>query len=852
MLNLVQAILNSGCPAFTMKYKPDFPINFLCENNLFSDSDTVLLSDIIHPDDYQPFCEMVGEVIGNRCKYIKSHVRLKTGEKYLWYYISAAPQMSEDGSVRELSGMMFDVTEYFGCEGDDAVMRKFRSRVEDSMKSTVNVPRLLDILGYDYLERIQQPFTHIKGLYSIITDSTGKTIATAYGQDKGINVNKISYQRKKSIRIKHVTAGYWVIAGESIDDMNKATPMLETMVQTVSEIANSYVVICEEMENSQKANKLLGQNFEDQILVNNLYSLILKSKDTNASFSSIIPLIKEYFDLDDIVFIADATKPVKLYHWNAEGEISPVVTENIRFDIIDKDLESNAVLCISEDELKGAPSKNRSCALSRVYENGTTKGILLFVAHNSGREWPNRDRKVLKNITQILSTVIYRSFMETELAASQEHLQRLAYYNTTTGIPNRSAFERDFNKVVSDSRYGAVISVEIANLKTLSELYNTQYSDEIVRSVAEYIAAIPTQSEKMIYRFSSEVLTVMIPEATRELAMQFAQTILMKFRSPWYLNDNENRLNIYAGICIFPDNADNVADCIRSSALTLRLAQERGLYEPLCYSEGLEEKLGDNKRVKELIIESAENDFKGFYFLYTPVVDASTGKLECCEAHLFWSNGSIIVPKERFLPIIERISLSTEIYSFVVDRVCEFCAAVRESGLEDFRVGFSIPADMLTIDKGVAILQKALLEYSLPPDSISISVSESEGTLGTSTALKQFHATGLNIIADDKGGNFFTAAPLENPCVNMIKLRSRRLSDDPISAAFVRSLIERAHSKGIKVCVKGVDNFAALENARRFNADLVQGIINGRPLHTSEFIEKLVMAKGSGAGREVH
>ena len=101
--------------------------------------------------------------------------------------------------------------------------------------------------------------------------------------------------------------------------------------------------------------------------------------------------------------------------------------------------------------------------------------------------------------------------------------------------------------------------------------------------------------------------------------------------------------------------------------------------------------------------------------------------------------------------------------------------------------------------------------------------------------------SGVNIIADDKGGNFFTAAPLENPYVKCIKLRSRRLSDDPVSAAFVRSVIERAHEKGITVCIKGVDNLKALENARSFDADMIQGIINGRPLHTSEFIRKMVI-----------
>ena len=840
------AIINSGSPAFTMKYKPDFPIKFICGKNPFSSGDNVLLGDIIHPDDYQPFCEVVGEVIGKQCDSINAHARFRCGEKYLWFYISAAPVYDEEGSLQEFCGMMFDVTYYLDCEGEDIVMRRFRNKAEASLRSAEeNEFKLIDVLGQDYLERVQQPFSIMKGLYSAIADPDGKIIAHALGQDKKLNLHKMSYQRKKNIRIKHKTVGSWIIAGESIDDINQCAPLLEIMVQTVSEIANSYVVISEEMENSQKANKLLGQNFEDQILVNNLYSLILKSKDTNSSFGSIIPLIKEYFDLDDILFYAEAAKPVKIYHWDESGSVAPIVADAPNIDNVSPELESNAVFCISENELRGATGKNRSCALSRIYENGISKGVLIFVSNKPGREWSNRDRKVIKNITQILSTVIYRSFMENELAASQEHLLRLAYYNTTTGIPNRSAFERDFRKHISDGKHGSVLSLEIANLKTLAEMYNTQYIDEIVRSIAEYIAAIPTNCEKLIYRFSSDILFVTLVDAERETAMGLAQTILVKFRTPWFLNDNDNRLDIYAGITMFPENADDAGDCVHACTRTLKLARERKLREAVCYSDGLEDNLDENKRMKSLIIESAESDFHGFYFLYTPVVDANTGELECCEANLFWSSGDMIVSKERFIPIIERISLATELYTFVVERACEFCASVREIGIPNFRVSFTIPPNMLTIDKGVAILQKVLLEYSLPPDAISLCVSESEGTLGNSAALKQFYTTGVNIIADDRGGNFFTAAPLENPYVTMIKLRSRRLSDDPISANFVRSLIERAHAKGLKVCIRGVDNHAALENARSFNADLVQGIINGRPLHTTEFIRKMVMNKVS-------
>ena len=37
--------------------------------------------------------------------------------------------------------------------------------------------------------------------------------------------------------------------------------------------------------------------------------------------------------------------------------------------------------------------------------------------------------------------------------------------------------------------------------------------------------------------------------------------------------------------------------------------------DAVCYSEGLEDALTDNRMVKKLITDAAENGFKGFYYL---------------------------------------------------------------------------------------------------------------------------------------------------------------------------------------------------------------------------------------------
>ena len=64
----------------------------------------------------------------------------------------------------------------------------------------------------------------------------------------------------------------------------------ETLVQTVSRMANAFVVVLSEMDNSQNANKLLGQNVEEQILLNNIYAIIMQSKSADIALNSVFTL----------------------------------------------------------------------------------------------------------------------------------------------------------------------------------------------------------------------------------------------------------------------------------------------------------------------------------------------------------------------------------------------------------------------------------------------------------------------------------------------------------------------------------------------------------------------------------
>ncbi len=837
MTTLERAVSGSGHIAFSMSLSQGFPTEILSGKNPFGSD--IRLGEIIHPDDYQPFCEVVNSVINGSVEDIEVHARLLTNGEHSWFYITGSADHSS--ALGSICGMMFNVSAYLDCEGEDAVMRRFKNKHTAAIGTAKLGYGLQDILGESYLTRIQKPFDNIKGLFSVITDTEGRVIAQPDGQSKKLNIGKFSYQRPRDILVRHQTIAKWIIASDDSELIKDNLQLLDTMAETLGSVANSYVVLVDEMENSQNANKLLGEMFEDQILVNNIYSLVLQSADTSEAISGILPLVTEYFGLSDIVFCSELDKNVRVYRWDSTGIPLPVVCETPSVPELEKELDYSGIVCTDQRTMTVDKGKNLSCAMVRTYNQGKAKGVMLYTADRSDREWTNRDRKVLKNVTHILSTVINRIFMENELSASRAKLERLAYYDRATNIPNSSMFEEDFREEIEAGRNGAVIALEISNLKSISEIYSCEYADEMLKSIAEYVSAIPCTAGAKVYRFSNDILFIVMAGADREEARQFAQLILTKYRSPWYLNGSEHHLQVYSGVTAYPEDAANIDNCINAATNTLRLAKERDLDDAACYSEGLEEKLGDNMLVKKLITDAAENDFKGFYFLYQPVIEISTGTLHCCEASLYWGNEEMSVPRDRFMPIIDSLGLTKQMFRFAVDKICELCATVRDAGIEGFRVSFAMPESLMNSRSTIDALRNALLEYSLPPSAISISVSESERTLYSgSIFLQQLSMIGVNIIADDLGDSYFTTAPLENSAVKTIKLRAERFADDAIAGSYIRSVIKMAHEKGIAVCAREVDSPAEFTALKNFDVDLVEGIFNGRPLRDKEFLEKLV------------
>ena len=135
----------------------------------------------------------------------------------------------------------------------------------------------------------------------------------------------------------------------------------------------------------------------------------------------------------------------------------------------------------------------------------------------------------------------------------------------------------------------------------------------------------------------------------------------------------------------------------------------------------------------------------------------------------------------------------------------------------------------------VATVQNVLDKYKLNPKSLILEIPETaqvNSINDTNASLVALKGIGVDVAADSFGRDYLSLASLRNSLVNMVKIDKNLFinDNDEFSQTLAKSIIELAHCRNIKVCVKGVELDEEQEKILKYNADLSHGYLISEPL----------------------
>lgn len=831
---LSSAFRETKCVNIRIDLTRDIPLTVLGKYHNLSKKDRRMnLREIIYAEDFPPLADVFSEIVSGRQKNLNAHCRVSVGSDYHWVYLSCTVRKDTFNRTQHLEGTMMDVSEYLDTSENDFVLddaaKKNRERIDAAISSQGS--SITDILGVDYLLRIQQALTVNNGVSSAIYDDKGDPLVIPPGENGQIvSQKKFKHKISQEIRCNHKIMAIWTIACDDTTELAKTEPLLKVLAETVSQIANAILVLYNEMENSKTANQQLGSNIEQQILLNNIYTIILENNNATEALKTVIRLVGEYLKLDRIsLYDYDAEKGYAALNtdWSAKG------VEMKRFFRVDESPElieelnycdtffSNSSL--AEQENTGI----KSFVVSQLAENGKFTGLIFYEAIRKERIWSNADKKLLRNISQIISTMLIRCNMDAAIREQNERLKKLAFTDPVLGIPNRTCLDRDLSAQLEEGGHGAIISMKLTNISTVNEAFGHIYSDNILQKIARYIYDI-NLCDKQVYRFSGSILMILIKDCDREGVKDFLDGLLERFTHPWTVAGEEHYLEMNAGVAFYPRDADNCGEVYRRSTLAMYrvIDEDKNMYA--FYLEGSEEKAGVAYNAELRLRRAVIDNMNGFNIKYLPVVDKN-GKIIALEAGVNWTDGENgEVPAAKVISLAESIGVDELIDAWVINRSCALLREIIDiSGRDDLAVNINLTSHELQRSEAHRTIMAAVEKYGLSGRNLAVEIPEKSqlkigGDVGP--VLNSLADMGVNIIIDDFGREYMSLSGLKNGTTDRIKIRAEHFcSTDEFDTAALRSVIDLAHKKNISVCVKHIENREELEAIRKYDIDLLQG-----------------------------
>jgi EAL domain-containing protein (putative c-di-GMP-specific phosphodiesterase class I) len=244
------------------------------------------------------------------------------------------------------------------------------------------------------------------------------------------------------------------------------------------------------------------------------------------------------------------------------------------------------------------------------------------------------------------------------------------------------------------------------------------------------------------------------------------------------------------------------------------------------YGDELKEKIEDERRTKELLLDAIEND--GFYMVYQPQVDTFTREV-CGYEALVRMKAPNMYPG-RFIPVAEKAGLIWKIGRITTELVIRQIAEWRDAGYKLHPVSINFSSLQMNDDGYLDFFRDMMKTYNIPTELVEIEITESLFIGKTDQAnnlFGDFKSMGISLLMDDFGTGYSSLGYLAYIPVDIIKL-DKLLVDN--------YLVEGKDQFIKNVIVEGVETAEQVNRLADFGADAIQGYYFSKPVMPDEAI----------------
>lgn len=434
---------------------------------------------------------------------------------------------------------------------------------------------------------------------------------------------------------------------------------------------------------------------------------------------------------------------------------------------------------------------------------------------------------------------------------TEEKLERLAFFDPLTQLPNRELFRDRLNREIIQARrlgiQSALFFIDLDHFKHVNDTLGHDRGDGLLVQVAERITNCLRASDTVCRLGGDEFTVILSGLKKNEDAGLIARSIIAQLQAVFHLEDQEVFVGASIGIALLPENGDDYETLTKRADVAMYRAKEagRGVYK--FFTPDM-----DRKNAIRLALEKDLRhaiDKGHLTVFYQPKILVENDTIHGMEALVRWIHPEkgIISPAD-FIPLAEETGLIVPLGEWVLKESCRQLKQWWDEGLPHARVAVNLSARQFQAANLLTMIQQTLEETGLPPEGLELEITESIAMQEVEKAIETMNglrALGCYISIDDFGTGYSSLSLLKKFPLHALKIDQsfvRDLTMDSDDAAIVASIISMARTMKLWVVAEGVETIEQVKFLKENGCHEMQGYFYSKPVPAPEFKKLLEKA----------
>ena len=436
----------------------------------------------------------------------------------------------------------------------------------------------------------------------------------------------------------------------------------------------------------------------------------------------------------------------------------------------------------------------------------------------------------------------------TERKGVESQIERLAFYDVLTGLPNRrllvDRLQRSLKTVARRPVHGALLFIDLDNFKDLNDTQGHDQGDELLVQVAQRLQGC-VRATDTVARFGGDEFVVLVEDLSTDAAQASAEAalvasyIITTLGKPYAmgpLGDTSYHSTPSIGIALFgPHQPCSVDELLKHADLAMYQAKAAGRNTQRFFDPEMQAAVRARSALEADLRRGLQQQEMQLYF--QPVVDCS-GQLQGAEALVRWHHPErgVVAPAE-FIGMAEQTGLILPLGQWVLAAACQQLVAWSRTRLtRALFLSVNVSVRQFRQADFVEQLLQLLEQTGANPERLKLELTESlllADVEDVIARMQQLRERGVGFSLDDFGTGYSSLSYLKRLPLDQLKIDQGFVRDvltDPNDAAIVRTILALANSLDLGVVAEGVETPGQLEFLKQHGCPAFQGYLFGRPM----------------------